>query len=438
MRQVIIREQRLLKQPTKKRVAAYCRVSLEKESMLHSLSAQVSYYSDFIQNQRGWQYVGVYADDAISGTSNNRPEFLRLLADARQGKIDMIVTKSISRWARNTLTMLETVRELKSINVDVYFEKENIHSMSGDGELMLTILGSFAQEESLSVSENCKWRIRNQFKEGVPYHFSIIGYDLKKGKLEIVPKEAEIIRMIFNDFLSGMGKIAIIKKLNSLGLRTRNNKLWQEKAVGRILRNEKYAGDLFLQKFFSSNHLEKQKRKNTGQLPQYYVTDSHEPIIDRDTFERVQVELEERARIYNAGSVTGKPHSFAGKIICGKCGDNYRRRLTHTGEKYEKAVWICTTKNRLGKGACGSKQIPEDILMKITAEVLGINEFNENLFGQNIKMIKATNTNQLVFVFLNGQEGIKQWHNNSRRESWSEEKKQKQREMIKCRQQEQK
>jgi len=424
--------------PTKLRVAAYCRVSLEKESMLHSLSAQVSYYSEFIQNHRGWQYVGVYADEAISGTSNIRPEFNRLLVDCREGKIDMIITKSISRFARNTLTMLEVVRELKSINVDVFFEKENIHSISGDGELMLTILSSFAQEESLSVSENCKWRIRNQFKTGVPYHFSIIGYELKNNKLEIVPREAEVIRMIFNDFLSGMGKIAIIKKLNAKGLMTRNNKLWQEKAVDRILRNEKYAGDLLLQKFYSSNHLEKQKRVNVGQLPSYYITDSHEPIIDRDTFERVQLELEKRARIYNAGAVTGMPHSFAGKIVCGECGDNYRRRITHAGEKYEKAVWICTTKNRLGKEACGSKQIPEDIISKTTAEVLGIKDFDEDLFSQNIKMIKVTDTNHLVFVFLNGLECIKLWQNNSCRNSWSEEKRQKQREMITCRLQEQK
>ena len=196
--------------PRKTRVAAYGRVSSGKDAMIHSLSAQVSYYSEYIQHHPGWAYVGVYADEAISGTKDERGEFQRMLADCRAGKIDLILTKAISRFARNTVTLLETVRELKGLGVDVFFERENIHSVSGDGELMLTILASFAQEESLSTSENCKWRVRNDFKQGKPGNFRIFGYRQKKGVLIVQPKEAEIVRMIFRDYLGGMGRNLIM------------------------------------------------------------------------------------------------------------------------------------------------------------------------------------------------------------------------------------
>jgi site-specific DNA recombinase len=200
--------------PKKKRVAAYARVSSGKDAMLHSLSAQVSYYSDYIQKHREWQFAGVYADEALTGTKDDRAEFQRLLNDCRDGKIDMVITKSISRFARNTVTMLETLRELKLINVDVYFEKENIHSISGDGELMLTILASFAQAESLSVSENCKWRIRKRFQAGEIANLRFMyGYNIKKGEITVDHKEAEIVRMIFADYISGMGCIDGLVKL---------------------------------------------------------------------------------------------------------------------------------------------------------------------------------------------------------------------------------
>ena len=170
--------------------------------MLHSLSAQVSYYSSYIQKHREWQYTGVYADEALTGTKDDRADFQRLLTDCRAGLIDLVITKSISRFARNTVTMLETVRELKNLNVDVFFEKESIHSISGDGELMLTILASFAQEESLSVSENCKWRMRDKFKKGIPNTLEVYGYTISKARFEIVPNEAETVRLIFSEYLS--------------------------------------------------------------------------------------------------------------------------------------------------------------------------------------------------------------------------------------------
>lgn len=413
--------------PRKKRVAAYARVSSGKDAMLHSLSAQVSYYSNFIQHHGDWEYVGVYADEALTGTKDGRAEFQHLLSDCRNGKIDMVITKSISRFARNTVTMLETVRELRLLNIDVFFEKENIHSMSGDGELMLTILASFAQEESRSVSENCKWRIRRQFANGRPGSTTMLGYKWADGTLQVIPEEAETVRMIFSDYLSGMGKNAIMKKLNTSGIPTKCGGDWCESGVAKILDNEKYAGDLLLQKSYSSNYMEKKKCMNRGQLPMYFVKDSHEPIIDRETFERVQKERKRRA----AGclSINKEIYPFTGKIQCGCCGKNYRRKIANAGSKYASPVWICSTFNSKGKAACSSKQIPEDILIAVTADVLGLSEFDQAVFTAKIKQIIMRGPDKILFVFQDGRQVEKTWQNKSRRDSWDDVARQKAREI---------
>ncbi len=270
-------------------MAAYARVSSGKDAMLHSLSAQISYYSDYIQKHHEWQYAGVYADEALTGTKDSRAEFQRLLNDCRAGHIDMVITKSISRFARNTVTMLETLRELKLINVDVFFEKENIYSMSGDGELMLTILASFAQEESLSVSENCKWRIRKRFQAGEIVNLRFMyGYNIKKGEITIDHKEAEVVRMIFADYISGSSCGKIANKLNQMGVRTVRNNIWNDKRVADIVKNEKYTGNALLQRKYVTDHLSKKLVINKGRLPKYYAEGTHEPIIDLETFEKAQ------------------------------------------------------------------------------------------------------------------------------------------------------
>ena len=195
----------------RKRVAAYARVSSGKDAQLHSLSVQISYYNEYIGNRGDWQLVKIYADEAMTGTRDDRPQFQQLLTDCRAGKIDMVITKSVTRLARNTLTVLNTARELKSLGIDIYFEKENIHTMSSDGELMLTLLATFAQEESWSASENQKWRIRKKFEQGYPNTGNMLGYYLENGVLRVIPDEAEIVRQIYADFLSGMGINAIAK-----------------------------------------------------------------------------------------------------------------------------------------------------------------------------------------------------------------------------------
>ncbi|WP_270474446.1 recombinase family protein [Clostridium cochlearium] len=408
-RKVIKIQPLIAKIPNKKRVAAYARVSTSKETMIHSLSAQVSYYSEFIQKNKSWKYVGVYADEALTGTKEQRPELQRLLKDCRSGKIDMVITKSISRLARNTVTMLEAVRELKELNVDVYFEKENIHSLSGDGELMLTILASFAQEESRSVSENCKWRIRNNFKDGIPNTFQVYGYNIYKGKMQINPKEAKVVIMIFNAYLEGMGRLAIAKKLNSMDIRTRNNKQWDSSKIKEILNNEKYAGDLLLQKKYIADHLEKKTCLNDGRLPKYYVSNNHDAIIDRDTFNEVQEEIEKRKKKYKVGRTTTNKYPFTGMIRCGKCGKYYHRKINNAGTKYQKEVWICSTYNSFGKEKCSSKQIPENILISLAAEVLGLKQFDEGIFKNKIKEIQVLKKNLVMFIFNDGAKVKKEW-----------------------------
>lgn len=236
------------------RVAAYARVSSGKDAMLHSLSAQVGYYTELIQSNPEWRFCGVYADEALTGTKDNREQFQIMLAECRKGNINLIITKSISRFARNTVTLLETVRELKELGVGVLFEEQNIHSLSSDGELMLSILASYAQEESYSASENQKWRIHRNFEEGKIGSIRMLGYKrTPDGSLEIIPEEAETVRLIFNSYLSGMGKQTIANMLNEMQIPTINGCEWTAEDIRRILKNEKYAGNMLLQKKFREN-----------------------------------------------------------------------------------------------------------------------------------------------------------------------------------------
>ena len=392
--------------PKKKRVAAYARVSSGKDAMLHSLSAQVSYYSDYIQNN-GWEYAGVYADEAITGTKDKRDGFQKLLAECRNGNVDMVITKSISRFARNTVTLLETVRELKTIGVDVYFEEQNIHTASADGELMLTILASYAQEESLSVSENMKWRIRRNFEDGKPWSGFVLGYRCENGQYVIVPEEAEVVRRIYREYLDGLGATAIMKGLNDDGIRTRTGKPWRIGGVLKVLKNYNYTGNLILQKTYSENHLTKRKLVNNGEQPQYHVEGAHEAIIDLETFEAVQEEIERRAEYY-APTKKATSYPFTGLIVCGTCGKHYRRKTTASG-----VIWVCTTYNTHGKKACASKAIPESILYDLTADIpLG-----------DLTAIRAENGNTLVFCFKDGTQAVKRWKDRSRAESWTDEMK---------------
>lgn len=394
--------------PCPKRVAAYTRVSSGKEAMLHSLAAQVDYYSTYIRHHPGWEYVGVYTDEAKTGTKDNRENFQRMLADCKEGKIDHIITKSISRFARNTVTLLQTVRELKNMGISVYFEEQNIDTMTADGELILSILASYAQEESLSVSENQKWRVRQNFSEGKPWRGFMLGYRYKDGQYIIVLEEAEIVKSIYTDFLSGKGIEAIMKSLNERGVLTQQGCRWHRSAIMRILRNYTYTGNLMLQTKYRENHLTKRTLINNGELPQYHATDTHEAIIDIDTFNAVQEEIKRRAEKHTK-PYEKQTYPFSGIMTCAICGKHYRRKITPTG-----VVWICSTYNTYGKKACPSKAVPEPILLTLA---------EQNAHRGQISAITVANDNHLTITFADGSEVCEVWQDRSRSESWTDEMK---------------
>lgn len=397
-----------VKQPVRERVAAYARVSSGKDAMLHSLSAQVSYYSQMIQGHPGWAYAGVYSDEAFTGTKEARSGFQSLLSDCRAKKLDRVITKSISRFARNTVTLLNTVRELKDLGIDVYFEEENIHSMSAAGELMMTILASYAQEEARSVSENQKWRVRKNFEEGKPWNGTVLGYRYNDGVFEILPEEADIVRRIFRLFLDGYGLQRIASVLNEENLKTRFGGRFNRAGLQKILRNYAYTGNLLLQKTFQKDFLSKKTVFNSGQLPMYHVENSHKPIIDMATFERVQDEIRRRAGAHHPKEQKIIVYDFTSRIECGICGKKYNRKGSHAGP-----VWICRTLRHEGKKRCASKQIPEAILTDIT----------EDDDMSTIEKIVAFNGNELVFHYRDGTTETRTWIDRSRADSWTDEMK---------------
>lgn len=400
--------------PTLKRVAAYARVSSDKDPMVHSLSMQVSYYNDLIQAHSDWQFVGIYADEGLTGTRADRPEFIRLLNDCRAGKIDMIYTKSVSRFARNTVTLLQIVRELKDLDIDVYFEKENIHSTSGDGELMLSILASFAQEESRSASENQLWRVQKNFKDGKPWNCTMLGYRNENGQLKVVPKEAEVVRTIYRMYLDGCGMRVIAKHLNDNHILARRGNEWYERTVYKVLKNYSYTGNLLLQQTYAENHITKKRLPNEGQLPQYHVEDAHEPIIDLETFVRVQEEIKARAEKW----VYCTEHSrfpFTSILVCEHCGKHYRRRINHN-----RHFWSCATTLKQGKAACDTQMIPETQLEEITLEVVGT---LDNL-SERLDCILVGDEKRLVFQFKDGRQVVRYWKMHSRKDSWTNEMRQ--------------
>lgn len=308
--------------PGKKRVAAYARVSGGKDASLHSLSAQVAFYSGLIQRNNEWEYAGVYADEATTGTKDNRREFQKMLKDCKQGKIDLILTKSISRFARNTIDTLTTVRQLKEKGIEVFFEKENIYTLDSKGELLITIMSSIAQEESRSISENVTWGQRKRFADGkvsLPYK-NFLGYRRgKDGKPQIVESEAKIVRKIYRLFLEGLTPTHIARTLTEEGIPTPGGKvIWQNSTVESILTNEKYKGDALLQKKYTVDFLSKKQKINEGEVPQYYVEGSHEGIVTAEVFDLVQYELHRRKSL-NTSYCSKSP--FSSRLICGECGD---------------------------------------------------------------------------------------------------------------------
>lgn len=406
------------------RVAAYARVSSDKDAAFHSLEAQQAYYEEYIRQNPNWTLVDIYSDNGISGTIINRPEFQRMLEDCRNGKIDLVVTKSITRFARNTIILLETIRELKALDIDVFFEKENMHSISPDGELMLTLLAMYAEEEARSASENQKWRIRKKFENGEPWVGDMLGYRLVDGKMVIVSEEAEIVKLIYGLYLSGMGTNAISRKLIEMGITSRYSDYWHTSVIHRILRNEKYIGDMLLQKTYRPDFRTKRSVENRGEVPKYYVENSHEAIIDADTYQAVKKEIERRQTQFVSAHKGTKTPLFKGLINCGICGSRFRRRMANLS-CHPKPTWICSKYYDFGKAYCPSQQIPEDILISKTKEVLETDTLDRETILARISNIEVTGHFHLRYTLEDGSIQYAEWEHKSRKESWTPEMKEK-------------
>lgn len=353
----------------KRRVAAYARVSTDKDEQENSYNAQIDHYTDFIKNNPEWEFAGMYADEGLSGTSlKKRDDFNRMIQDALDGKIDLIIVKSVSRFARNTVDSLSTIRKLKERNIEVYFEKENIYTLDGKGELFITIMSSLAQEESRSLSENVKRGQRWSFEKGkvhLPYG-RFLGYEKgEDGLPKIVEKQAEIVRTIFDMFLKGGTHNSIARYLTDARIPTPGGKeIWQASAVMRILQNEKYKGDALLQKEFTVDFLTKKRKINEGEVPQYYVKNSHPAIVPPDIFDMVQAEIQKRKA---SGLRQSGLSPFSSKLICGECGGFYGPKVWHSNTKYRRTVWQCNAKFT-GDDVCASPHMDETALQGFFVE----------------------------------------------------------------------
>ena len=383
----------------RKKVAAYARVSLESEKLAHSLSAQVSYYSELIQSNPEWEYVGVYADSFISGTGTaKRAELQRLIADCEAGRVDIVLTKSISRFARNTVDLLEIVRHLKELGISVRFEKENLDSLTADGELMLSILAGFAEEESKSISSNIKWAIQKKYERGEQWHTAAFGYRWNGETFIVQEDEAVVVRRIFDDFLNDVPIRRIQKWVNENGFPGMSNV-----GITYMLQNEVYKGDVILQKYFTPNPLDHQSKRNEGELPRYYVENNHEPIVSREVWQAVQDKIQE-AREYNPTvHRMVKPSCFSGKIICCRCGYNYTKGLTKTNRTEGLTEsWVCFGKIKHKKAFCPSLSIRGDRLREAAAQAMGMEEFDDRAFTERVDKIVTTEGEALEFHFYDG------------------------------------
>ena len=356
----------------RRRVAGYARVSTDSEEQLASYEAQVDYYTKYIRSNPEWEFVDVYTDEGISAVSTRgREGFNRMIEDALAGRIDLIVTKSVSRFARNTVDSLTAVRKLKEHGTEVYFEKEGIYTFDSKGELLITIMSSLAQEESRSISENVTWGQRKRFADGkvtLPYS-SFLGYRKgPDGLPEIVPEEAELVRRIYKLFMQGKTAHAIGKILTSEGIPTPAGKAkWQSSTIESILQNEKYRGDARLQKKFTVDFLQKKMKVNEGEVPQYYVENSHPAIIDPEEWDLVQAEFSRRKALgsrYSAASV------FSSMIFCGDCGSVYGSKVWHSTDKYRCIIWQCNNKFK-GEHHCTTPHLYEKDIKALFLRAFG-------------------------------------------------------------------
>lgn len=376
-RQVLMGRELENGETSKLRVAAYARVSTDHEEQESSYEAQVEHFTKYIEGHEDWEMAGIFADPGISGKNIKRPEFQRMIAECENGNIDKIITKSVSRFARNTLDCVQSVRKLKEQGIGVYFEKENLDTMQESSEFVLTIMASLAEEESRSISNNIRWSIKKKFENGqvVMSTASFLGYTMDKdGKLQILPEQAVTVKRIYGEFLDGYSLSEIANGLMRDGVLSPTGKTtWHPTKIKSILQNEKYKGDCHLQKTYLPDFLSPRRIKNEGQADSYYVEDSHAGIISKEMFEMVQQEFKNRNELRSScqtgrGKYSGK-YPFSGMITCGECGETYRRHQQYN--KYKTYyIWVCKRHENTGKQNCSAKPLKEDSIEKAFVRAL--------------------------------------------------------------------
>lgn len=385
--------------PRRRRVAAYARVSTENEEQTGSYELQVRYYEDYIRSHAEWTFVKVYADEGISGTrTENRAGFNEMMADALAGGIDLILTKSVSRFARNTVDSLSAVRTLKEHGVEIFFEKENIWTFDGKGELLITIMSSLAQEESRSISENVKWGIRKRFENGsfsVPYsHF--LGYRKgADGQLEVDEEQAKTVRYIFTEYASGSTTGTIARNLEKAGIPSPSGgSRWYAGTVRNILSNEKYKGDALLQKTYIPDFLTKKAKSNRGEIPQYYVENSHEAIVPQELFDFVQARLARPGEDGRRRSKEGP--EFTRLVVCADCGSFYGPKRWHSGTAHAKTIWQCNDKFK-GERTCRTPNFTTDELRSMVLDAVNtrLEEIGPDIAQVRQAVAKALDTSNL-------------------------------------------
>ena len=407
------------------RVAIYARVSSFKDAAEQSLENQVESYTRLVEQDPLKRLVGIFAEEGITGTSETRPEFLKLLDFCRTGAVDLIITKSITRFARNTVMLLKATRELKSLGVDVYFEKEHLHTNTADGEFVLSLLAMYAEEESRSASENQLWRIRRKYQAGEIWTFvPPYGYRFINRELTIYPEEAKIVKRIFTEFVNGKTLYKITKDLSLEGVPAKFSRKWSRTTLGFMLRNVSYIGDLLLQKSYTEDYRTKKRINNNGERPKYYVADHHEPIVSKEIFELAQQRLDLNVKQYEERKMRqAKPdtkHLFAGFIKCNYCGYAYTYRRLY----YRTKGYMCSLVNYNGKSACKEgHQIPEKILIQETAKLFQVaeSEVTREFLESQIKKIIAPEKFTLLYQLKDGREIKVKWQLPSRSESWTPE-----------------
>lgn len=399
----------------KKRVAAYARVSTGKMAQLESIEAQIDYFKKQILNNPSWEFMGVFADEDRSGTKANRPEFQDLIKRCKAGEIDLVLTKSISRFARNTLDLLKIVRELREKKIAVYFERERINTLSADGELLLTLLASFAQEESRSASLNKRWSVQKQFKQGEVVGVShLYGYNVVNGDLVINPTEASVVRRIYQEYLSGRSSREIVEGLNTEGIERKKGGKWKPHDISMLFLNEKHCGNSILQKTFKDDQVSPKLHRNRGQKPKFLAEGTHEAIIDLETYEAVRDEVKRRTSRKNL--LNPPKYPFTKKMYCSACGATFNRKKTKTD-----TFWRCARNLGMREGKCSMQGIPENKIEGMVAEALGLENFDSEQFLEEVKEIEVCTGHKVVLHMMDGTVKHCTWQERSRSESWTPE-----------------